>query len=75
MLAWKATLANSGASMGNAGFNAVQIFPEQPDEMELWPKGVVAPCGWWGIWLGVGALPKTLGRSVWLTDDCSGLNL
>ena len=48
MLAWKVALTNTGASMGAAGFNAVKFFPDQPDEMGLWSKGVYTrSCRWW----------------------------
>jgi len=39
MRAGKVTLALSGASLGKVRFKAVEFFPEQPDEMGLWPKG------------------------------------
>ena len=40
--------------MGREGFNILEFVPDQPDEMSLWPKGVVAPCGWLGGLVGVG---------------------
>ncbi len=43
MRAGKATLANFGTSMGNAGFNALDFSPDHPDEMGLWPKGDATP--------------------------------
>jgi len=42
MRAGKATLANSGARMCREGFNTAEFVPDHPDEMGLWPKGVVA---------------------------------
>ena len=39
---------------GRGGSNAVEFVPDQPDEMGLWPKGVVFPCGWWWSLVGVG---------------------
>jgi len=35
-------------------FNAVDFSPDQPDERELWPKGVVATLLVGGISVGVG---------------------
>ncbi len=37
----KVTPANSGASMGRERFNALEFFPDQPEEMGWWSKGVV----------------------------------
>ena len=37
------SLANFGTSMGRERFNAVESFPDQPDKLELWPKGVLPP--------------------------------
>ncbi len=34
--------------MDRARFNALEFFPDHPDEMGLWPEGVVAPAGDWG---------------------------
>ena len=41
--AWKVALANFGTSMRREGFNTLKFFPDHPDEMGLWPKGVVPP--------------------------------
>ena len=35
MRTWKATLANSGASVRKAGFNALEFSPDRPDELGL----------------------------------------
>jgi len=34
--------------------NALDFFPHPPDEMGLWPKGVVGPCWWLGDLVGAG---------------------
>jgi len=48
-------LADSGASVRKEGFKAVNFIPDQPDEMGLWPKGVVpAIASGGGVWLGWG---------------------
>ena len=39
----RVTLSLSGASMGDAGFNAVEFFPDHPDQMGSWPKGCYTP--------------------------------
>ena len=39
---------NFGTGMGRERFNAVDFFPDQPDEMGMWPKGVLPPCRYWG---------------------------
>ena len=41
MRAGKATPTNSGACMGKAGLTRWTFSPDQPDKLELWPKGVV----------------------------------
>ena len=30
-----------GGDVGKQGFNTLKFFPDQPDEMGLWPRGVL----------------------------------
>ena len=43
MRSGKVTPANSGASTGRERFNVLEFFPELPDVMWWWPKGVLPP--------------------------------
>ena len=40
MRAGEVALASSGVSLDKQGSNTSEFFPQQPDQMGLWPKGV-----------------------------------